>query len=102
MQNHAAGQLHVEGAHMQNAARCFAGNGESRDQQVVQRLAIGKLLAEFRRLGRQRFIGERLGGLFQRIDGCDLAFIGADAAVICRTEQLAGYSAETDHITGPF
>ena len=44
----------------------------------------------------------KLVGFFQRIDGCDLAFIGADAAVICRTEQLAGYSAETDHLTGPF
>lgn len=102
MQNHGAGQLHVEGAHVQNAARCLASDGEGRDQQIVQRLAVGKLLAEFRGLGRQRFVGKCLGGFFQRIDGCDLAFIGADAAFICRTEQLAGYSAETDHLTGPF
>ncbi|MND35728.1 hypothetical protein D3C80_263720 [compost metagenome] len=102
VQDHTARQLHVEGTHVENTARCFAGHGKSRDQQVVQRLAVCQLLAELGGLGRQRFVGECLGGLFQRIDGCDLAFIGADAAIICRTEQLAGYTAETDHLTGPF
>ncbi len=102
MKDHGAGQLHVEGAHVQNTARRFTGDSESRDQKIVQRFAVGKLLAKLRRLCRQRLIGQSLGGLFQRIDGCDLAFIGADAAFICRTEQLAGYSAETDHLTGPF
>ena len=102
VQDHAACQLHVEGTHAENAARCFAGHGKCRDQQVVECLAVCQLLAELGGLGRQRFVGERLGGFFQRIDGCDLAFIRADAAIICRTEQLAGYSAETDHLTGPF
>ncbi len=102
VQDHGTGQLHIKGSHVQNTARRLAGDGKSRDQQIVQRFAVRKLLAELRRLCRQRVVGKSLGGFLQRIDGCDLAFIGADAAFICRTEQFAGYSAEADHLTGPF
>ena len=58
MQHHAADQLHVEMAHVEDAAAGFADHGEGFDQQVVERGALGDLLLEFDGLGGQVDIGE--------------------------------------------
>ena len=79
-----------------------AGNGEGRNEKILNRLAFRQLLAKLDRLGGKRFVGQCLGCFFKRANGFDFAPIGADTTFVCRTEQLAGYSAETDHLTGPF
>ena len=76
VQDHAADQLDVKRSQAEHAARGFAGNGEGRDQQVVERLAVGQLLAELDGLGSQRFVGERLGLRLQRVDRIDLGLVG--------------------------
>jgi hypothetical protein len=42
VQHHAADQLHVEMAHVEDAAAGFADYGEGFDQQVVERGALGE------------------------------------------------------------
>ena len=90
VQDHAADKLHIKGPEAEHAERCLAGDREGRHQNVVERLARGKLLPEFRRLGLEFIIGERLHLRFERIDGIDTRIVGADATIVRRTEQLAG------------
>ena len=45
VQDHAADQLHVEVAHVEDAAAGFADDGEGFDQEVVEGRALGDLLA---------------------------------------------------------
>ena len=47
VQHHAADQLHVEVAHAEHTAGCFAADGEGFDQDVVQSLSVGQALFEF-------------------------------------------------------
>ena len=56
MQHHAADQLHVEMALAEGALGRLAHGGEGRNQNVVQRLAISELPAEFSGAGPERFI----------------------------------------------
>ena len=63
MQHHAADQLDVEMALAEGALGGLAHGGEGRDQDVVERLAVGELGAELGGAGLQRLIRER----------CDLA-----------------------------
>ena len=56
MQHHAANQLHVEMALAKRALGSLAHGGESRNQNIVQSLAVGQLLAEFGGARFQRFI----------------------------------------------
>ena len=62
MQDDAADQLHVEVAHVEDAAAGFADDGEGFDEQVVERGAVGELLLEFDGLGGQFGVGELLDG----------------------------------------
>ena len=82
MQDDAADQLDVKRSQAERPPRAFAGNGKSRDQQVVQRLAISQLLAELNGLGSQGLIGKRFGFSFQGVDGIDLGFVAPHTAVI--------------------
>ncbi|ENN87603.1 hypothetical protein RHSP_63274 [Rhizobium freirei PRF 81] len=92
MKDHAADELHVKRSHAENAARCLACHRKSGNEEVVERLAIGELLAELNRLGGQSFIGQRTHLLFECIDGNDIRLERLDAAVVGRAEQLAGNS----------
>ena len=74
--------LREPGKVAEDTARRLTRDSESRDQQAVERLAFGKLLAEFHRLCGERFIGERLHLLFERADGCNIGAIGTNAAIV--------------------
>ena len=56
VQHRAADQLDVEMPHVEDAASGLANDGERLGHQVVERLAIGQPLAEFRRLGAKLLI----------------------------------------------
>ncbi len=58
VQDHAADQLHVEMAHVEDAAAGFADHGEGFDQEVVERGALGDSFFEFNGFGGQVDIGE--------------------------------------------
>ena len=60
VQDHAADQLHVEMALAERALGGLAAGRERRHQDVVERLAVGELLAELVGARPQRFIGEPL------------------------------------------
>ena len=94
VQHHAADELDVEVALTERALGSFPHGGEGRHQNVVKRGAFTKLLFEFVGASAQFLVGKFLQFRFQRIDGVDARPIGADAAVIRGTEQLAGDSAD--------
>ena len=56
VQHHAADQLHVEMSLAEGALGRLAHGGEGRNQDVVEGLAVGELLAEFSGAGFQRFV----------------------------------------------
>ena len=58
VQHHAADQLDVEMAHVEDAAAGLADHGEGFDQKVVERGALGDSLFEFDGFGGQIDIGE--------------------------------------------
>ena len=90
VEHHAADQLHVEMAHAQGALAGFAHHRESRDQQVVELLAVRQFGPEFGGLGFQFRIAQ-LGHLrFERIDGVDLGLIFLDLPVVGRAEDRLG------------
>ena len=60
VQDHAADQLHIEVAHVEDAAAGFADDGEGFDQEVVERGAVGELFFEFDGFGGQIDVGELL------------------------------------------
>ena len=82
VQDHAADQLDIERPQPKRTPRGFAGNGEGRNQEVVQRLAVCQLLAEFHGLCSQRFVGKRFGFCFKGIDGSHLGLVATHTAVI--------------------
>jgi hypothetical protein len=102
VKDHAAGQLYVERAHAEYAAGSLAHDRKGRDQEVVERLALGEQFPELHRLGCKLFVGESLGLLLDCIDGVDSRLVAAHAAIVCRTEQFAGDAAKADHTNGPF
>ena len=94
MQHHAADQLHVEMALLERPLGRLADRGESRNQEVVEGLAVGKLGAELGGARLQRFIRQRRDLRLQRIDGVDPGLIALDPAVIGGAEKLAGERAD--------
>src|SRR5439155_11164803 len=58
VQHHAADQLDVEVAHVENPAASFAHYGEGFDQQVVERRALRNFFFELNGLGRQIDVGK--------------------------------------------
>ena len=94
VQHHAADELHVEMALAERALAGLAHGGESRDQNVVERRAVGELFLELFGARAQRLVGELLELLLQRVDGIDPRPVGADAPVVGGTEQLAGDCAD--------
>ena len=62
VQDDAADQLHVEMAHVEEAAAGFADYGKGFDEQVVQRRALGQFFLEFDGFGGQIDIGKLLDG----------------------------------------
>src|SRR6202044_2419985 len=94
VQHHAADQLNVEMALAERALGRLAHGGESRNQNVVEGLAVGKFFAEFGGARLQRVIGQggELG--FKRVDGVDAGLISLDPPVIGGTEKLAGERAD--------
>ena len=117
VQNHAADQLHIEVAHVQDAAAGFADDGEGFGQQVVEDFfdggeAIGldlleavgvglgfvgdaaepvlDALAEFVGLGAQFVVGQLLHRRLERVDGLDLGQQALYFALVLGPENL-GY-----------
>ena len=68
MQHHAADQLHVEMALAEGALGSLAHGGEGRDEDIVELLALGELLAERCGAGAQFLIGELLELRLQLVD----------------------------------
>ena len=66
MQHNAADELHRIWTHPQHPVRCLPDGRERLRQQIVQRLAGLKPLAELARLGLQRLVVQLAVGLFQR------------------------------------
>ena len=88
VQHHAADHLHVEVAHAMNPSPGFANHREGFHQEVVQRGAVRKPLAEFIRLGLQRFVAELLDLRFERVDGAHGLGVLTDEPVVAATEDL--------------
>ena len=100
MQDHAADELDVEMALAERALGGFAAGGESRYQDIVERLAVLELLLELGGARTQRLVGELFQLLFQRVDLRDARLVGLDAALVGRAENLAGERA--NHAGIPF
>ena len=94
MQHHAADQLDVEMALAEGALGGLAHGGEGRNQNVVQRLAVGELLAEFGGAGLQRLVRKRRDLRLQRVDGVDAGLVSLDPPVVGGAEKLAGERAD--------
>ena len=94
VQHHAADELNVEMALAERALAGLAHGGESGDENVVEGRAVGELFLELFGARAQRFVGELLDLLLQRVDGIDPRPVGADAPVVGGTEQLASDCAD--------
>ena len=90
VQDHAADELDVEMALAEGAAAGLADHGEGFRQQVVQRRAIGQAGAEFRGLGGQSLVRQRLHAIFQGVDRRNSPLIPFQGAVIGGAENGAG------------
>ena len=82
VQHHAADQLHVEVAHVEEAAAGFADHGEGFDQEVVERGALGDFLLEFDGFGGQVDVGELAKLRLEFIDGRHRGQHGFDFALV--------------------
>ena len=81
VEHHAADQLHVEMAHAQHTLAGLAHRGEGRNDQVIERGALGQLGLELLGAGAQLLVAE-LGQLgFERVDRRHLALISLDLPV---------------------
>ena len=94
MQHHATDQLHIEMPLTQRSLRRLADGCKRRNQNVVERLAVSKLLTELRGAGFQPFVGKRRQFRLQGIDGIDAGLISLDPPVVGGTEKLAGERAD--------
>ena len=103
VQHHAADQLHVEVAHVEDAAAGLADHGKGFGQDVLQKLifrrtplvvvldafeALGQALAEFVGLGAQLGVGERVHLRFERIDLLDRGHQALNLALVIGAENL--------------
>ena len=94
VQHHAADQLDVEMPLAEGALGGLAHGGEGRNQDVVERLAVGELLAEFGGAGLQRLVRQRGDLGLQRVDGVDAGLISLHPPVVGGAEKLAGERAD--------
>ena len=94
VQHHAADQLDVEMPLLEGALGRLAHGGEGGNQDVVQRLAVGKFFPELGGARFQRLVGQGRDFRLERIDGIDAGLIGLDPPVIGGAEKLAGERAE--------
>ena len=94
VQHHAADQLHVEMPLAERALGRLAHGGEGRNQNVVEGLAVGELLAEFGGAGFQRLVRQGCDFGLQRVDGVDAGLISLDPPVVGGAEKLAGERAD--------
>ena len=94
MQHHAADQLHVEMPLAERALGRLAHGGEGRNQNVVEGLAVGELLAELVGARLQRLVGQRGDLGLKRVDGVDARLIALDPPVVGGAEKLAGERAD--------
>src|SRR5437016_10802017 len=94
MQHHAADQLAVEMALAEGPLGGLAHGGEGRNQDVVERLARGQLLAEFGGAGFQRLVRQRGELWLKRVDVVDAGLISLHPPVVGGAEKLAGERAD--------
>ncbi len=73
VKHHAADELDVEGPHAEHAARGFAHGGEGRNEQVVERGAVGEVGAELIGAGGEFGVGKRLQLVLHGVDRLDPA-----------------------------
>src|SRR6202167_4284785 len=88
VQDDAADQLHVEVAHVEEAAASLADYGESLDEQVVERRSLGQLFLEFDGFGGQIDIGKLLDLRLEVVDGGDDGLNGLDFAFVLGAKNL--------------
>src|SRR5450759_3139939 len=94
MQHHAADQLDVEMPLAEGALGGLAHGGESRNQDIVQRLAVGELLPEFAGARLQGFVRKCCDLRLKGVNGVDAGLISLDPPVVGGAEKLAGERAD--------
>jgi hypothetical protein len=94
VQHHAADQLDVEMPLAEGALGRLADGGEGRHQDVVERLALGELLAEFAGARFQRLVRQLRDLGLKRVDGVDAGLISLHPPVVGGAEKLAGERAD--------
>src|SRR6202140_61305 len=72
----------------------LAHGGEGRNQEVVERLAVGELLAELGGARLQSVIRKRRNLGLEGVDGVDAGLVSLDPPVIGGAEKLAGERAD--------
>ncbi len=88
VQNHAADQLDIEMAHVQNAAAGFANHREGFDQKVVERGAAGQFFLEFNCFGGQIDVGKLLHRGLEIVDCGDDRTHRLDLALVSGAEDF--------------
>ena len=91
VQHHAADQLDVEVAHVEDAPAGFADYREGFDQQVVEGGALGEFFLEFDGLGGEIDVGECLELRFEVVDGGDDRPHGLDFALVLGAKNFGQY-----------
>ncbi|OIQ69527.1 hypothetical protein GALL_488700 [mine drainage metagenome] len=94
VEHHAANQLHVEMPLSERALGRLADGGEGRNQNIVERLALGESFSEFGGTRLQRLVRKCRQLALQGVDGIDPGLIPLDPPVIGGTEKLAGERAD--------
>ena len=88
VEHHAADQLDIEVAHLQDALAALTNNGEGLGQDRGERLATGDAQFEFFGLGSQRSVVEILELRLQRIDLLHNTAVALEQALVTATENL--------------
>src|SRR5262249_58696932 len=98
MQHYAADQLHIEMALAERALGGLAHGGECRNEDVVERLALGELFPELGGAGLQRLVRKGCDFRLERIDRIDPGLISLYPPVVGGAEELAGERADHTEI----
>jgi len=94
MQDHAADQLHVEMPLAEGTFGRLAHGGEGRHQKVVEGLAVGERLPEFRGARFQRLVRQGRDFGLKGVDGVDTRLVPLDPPIVGGAEKLAGERAD--------
>ena len=100
--HHAADQLHIEMALAERAPGRLAHRGESRNQQILQRLAVGDLLPEHGGAAPQCLVAQRFHFRLKGIDRGHGPAILHDLPVVVRAENPCGNTAQSEHLIHSF